>query len=437
MRQRAAIGLVLAGLATGLAAGVLTAPTAAGQEPEPEPPDTPTESIVGRISDEAGEPVEGVVIRVEADGEEVGEGETDADGAFAVELDEPGTYQVSLDVETLPEGVGLRDPERATLEAVRVRPGQARTVLYPLGEAAPSAPSDLERFLNLVVSGLRFGLIVAVAGVGLTLVFGTTGLVNFAQGELVTFGALVAYWCNAAGGGPELPLVIAGLLGVVAGGLFGGALDLGLWRPLRRRRTGPIAAMVVSIGLALFLRHVYLVIFAGNPRQYTDFTIQDPWDLGVVELLPKDLAIILIAAGALLAVGFLLQTTRTGTAVRAVSDDRDLAASSGIDVERVILTVWVACGVLAALGGVLLGISEAVQWDMGLRILLVMFAAVILGGLGSAYGAMIGGVILGLVSEVSAFWFPTDYKVAFALGVLIIVLLVRPQGILGVKERIG
>jgi neutral amino acid transport system permease protein len=106
-------------------------------------------------------------------------------------------------------------------------------------------------------------------------------------------------------------------------------------------------------------------------------------------------------------------------------------------VQRIILMVWIVTAALAALGGVLLGTTEAVQWDMGLRILLVMFAAVILGGLGTSFGAIIGGLVIGVISEVSTFWFPTDYKVAFALLVLILVLLVRPQGILGVRERVG
>ncbi|MCZ7529560.1 MAG: branched-chain amino acid ABC transporter permease [Acidimicrobiia bacterium] len=145
----------------------------------------------------------------------------------------------------------------------------------------------------------------------------------------------------------------------------------------------------------------------------------------------------IIGAVALIGVSVLLQRTRIGTAIRAVSDNRDLSEASGIDVERVILVVWIVCGALAALGGVLLGLTESVQWDMGLRILLVMFAAVILGGLGSAYGAMLGGILVGVVSEVSTYWFPTDYKVVFALGALILVLLVRPQGIMGVRERIG
>jgi branched-chain amino acid transport system permease protein len=140
----------------------------------------------------------------------------------------------------------------------------------------------------------------------------------------------------------------------------------------------------------------------------------------------------------LVAVGLLLQRTRLGTAMRAVADNRDLAESSGIDVKRVILAVWVMGGSLAALGGVLQGLtSRTITFDMGFGLLLLMFAGVIVGGIGTAYGAMVGGVFVGLASEVSTFWFSVELKLMFAFLLLIAVLLVRPQGILGRRERVG
>jgi branched-chain amino acid transport system permease protein len=126
-----------------------------------------------------------------------------------------------------------------------------------------------------------------------------------------------------------------------------------------------------------------------------------------------------------------------GTAMRAVADNRDLAESSGIDVERVILVTWVVGAGLAGLGGVLQGASETVQWDMGFKLLLLIFAAVVLGGLGTAYGAMVGAFIVGVTVEMSTFWIDANVKNAVALGVLVIMLLVRPQGLLGTRERIG
>jgi neutral amino acid transport system permease protein len=393
--------------------------------------------ITGRLVED-GEPVAGVTITVKRGRSVVGTATSDAAGIWRVPVGPAGTYQVALDPKSIPRGFRLVDPDRTTLSNVVVQPDADKFVLFPFGEAGPSGPSDLEELLNLAVGGIKFGLIVALAAVGLSLVFGTTGLINFAHGELVTFGALIAWYVNASGGsGPGITLLVAGVVGVLAGGLLGAGLELGLWQPLRRRRTGTVALLVISIGLALLLRHVYLVVFKGNPRSFEQFATQEPWSLGPLSILPKDAVIIVVSVAVLVTLGLLLERTKLGTAVRAVTDDPDLAESSGIDVKRIILLVWIVSTALAGLGGVLLGTTEAVQWDMGLRILLVMFAAVILGGLGTAFGAIIGGLVIGVISEVSTFWFPTDYKVAFALLVLIIVLLVRPQGILGVRERVA
>jgi neutral amino acid transport system permease protein len=139
----------------------------------------------------------------------------------------------------------------------------------------------------------------------------------------------------------------------------------------------------------------------------------------------------------LVGVALIMQKTRLGMSLRAVADLKDLAEASGIDVNRVILYTWIGCGALAALGGVLYGISDTVTWDMGFTLLLLMFAAVVLGGLGTAYGPMIGGVIIGVASQVSTYWISTKYRVGVALAVLIIAVLLRPQGILGRRERIG
>jgi len=142
-----------------------------------------------------------------------------------------------------------------------------------------------------------------------------------------------------------------------------------------------------------------------------------------------------VAALVLVGVGLFLRRARLGTAIRAVSDNRDLAESSGIDVQRVILAVWVMSAGLAGLGGILLGLTETVSWNMGQRVLLVMFAAVVLGGLGTTFGAMAGGIVVGVVSDVSTFWLDSDLKIVVALFALILVLLVRPNGIFGFNER--
>ena len=160
--------------------------------------------------------------------------------------------------------------------------------------------------------------------------------------------------------------------------------------------------------------------------------------LGWPEVLTtNDLLIMGISVAVLLAMTVLLRRTRLGTAIRATADNQDLAASSGIAVDRIISIVWIICGALAALGGILYGLSVTVKYDMGFILLLSLFAAVVLGGLGNAYGAVLGAIVIGVVQEMSGLFIDTAYKFVVALLVLILVLLIRPQGILGSQERFG
>ena len=192
----------------------------------------------------------------------------------------------------------------------------------------------------------------------------------------------------------------------------------------------------MTIGLSILLRYLFLYSFGGNPRTFGDFAAQRAWKLGPVEITPKDLAAMTLSAIVLVGVGLYLQRTRMGKAMRAVSDNRDLAESSGIDVQRVITQVWIAGGALAALGGVFFGLDQ-IKWDFGFRILLLIFAAVVLGGLGTAYGALVGSLLVGLVINLSTLVIDPELKNMVALVVLVLVLLVRPQGILGRPERVG
>ncbi|HWB72868.1 MAG TPA: carboxypeptidase regulatory-like domain-containing protein [Egibacteraceae bacterium] len=395
------------------------------------------ETLRGTLRDAAGEPVEGVAVTVARDGSQVGRDISDGQGVWEVALPGPGDYTVTLDEETLPEGVGLRNPDGATLDAVTVRPGQQRTVIFPLGEGGSSAPRVLRQLAQLAVEGVKLGVIIAITAIGLSLVFGTTRLINFAHGELVTLGATFAFLFNASAAGPRLQLIPAAALSVALGGVVGAGLDRGLWRPLRTRGTGLIQMFIISIGLSLLLRHLILILFGSRARPYADYTLQQALQLGPVALTPRDLVVIVLSFVVLGGVGLLLQRTRVGKAMRAVADNRDLAESSGIDVERVVLTVWILGGALAALGGVFFGLVEVITWDMGFNLLLLMFAGVILGGLGTAFGAMVGSLLVGLVAQLSTAYFPVELRNAWALAVLIVVLLLRPQGILGQPQRIG
>ena len=399
--------------------------------------------------------LEGVrALVVDSAGTVIAEGVTDAEGTVELAVPRPSVYVVEIDPTTLPEGVAFPDPENTTREA-NVQSGRFAQVIFQLvvgeGGAGGGVGIDLRRVLQLSTEGVKLGLFLAMAAIGLSLIFGTTGLVNFAHAELVTWGMLVAYFFNVLGlvgvlgfmegwpwifGGP-VDLITSALLAMILGGVVGWAADAGVFARLRRRGTGLIAQMVVTIGLSIFVRYIFLYIFGGTGRFFRSYAGQQAIAIGPVFVTPKDLVAMAVAVIALVAVGLTLQFTRVGRAMRAVSDNRDLAASSGIDVQRVIRWVWVAGAALAALGGVLLGQSDVIRWDVGSNVLLLMFAGVTLGGLGTAYGALVGCVLVGLGIQLSTLFVASELRSLGALLLMAVILLIRPQGILGRKERIG
>ncbi len=387
-----------------------------------------------------GQPVAGVSITVSSqDGRQVGQVRSGPDGKWSVPVPAAGTYRVELDVTTLPQGLTLTN-NRPVL-TLPVFAGSARTALFPIGSAATAGstpvdtgPDRLGRVLDLTYTGVHLGLMIALAALGLSLIFGTMGLTNFAHGELVTFGALMAFVFNAIVG---VPVLVAGVIAVALGAAFGYLQDRFFWGWLRERRTGLIGMMIVSIGLALTLRYLYLFRFRGETRQYTDYVAQPGIDLGPIAVAPKNLIMDVIAIVVLVAVSMALVMTRLGKATRAVSTNPSLAAASGINVDAIIRLVWTIGGGLAALAGVMLGVFQGINYQMGFQILLLVFAAVTLGGLGTAFGALLGSLVIGLATQLSTLWIPTELKNVGALAVLIIVILVRPQGILGRRERIG
>jgi branched-chain amino acid transport system permease protein len=395
--------------------------------------DQPTGTIQGFLRDLAGNPVAGVdVTATDAEGFS-GVGTSDEAGRWEIEVPGPGTYTVELDEGTLPDGAA--PPTINPIEGVEVT-GSTRTVLFTLGARDRNLTSKWDQAAQLSFEGLRFGLIIALAAVGLSLIYGTTGLTNFAHGEIITFGAIITWWMNVTLG---IPFIIAAILGIVLSGAFGFVNDQALWKPLRKRQTGLIAMMIVSIGLALALQNIFLIFFGGASRPFGAFETQAGIEMGPVSLTPKDMAAMIIAAIVLTLAGLALLKTRLGKATRAVSDNPALAASSGIDVERVILVVWVVGAALAGLGGILQGLTQQVFPLLGAQSLLLIFAAVTLGGLGTAFGALVGSILVGLFINLSTLipGMTPELKNVGALLLLIVVLMVRPQGILGRRSRVG
>ncbi|SDD09988.1 branched-chain amino acid transport system permease protein [Geodermatophilus telluris] len=390
------------------------------------------EQVVGTLQTSRSGPIEGIEVTVATvDGDEVDTAETDDDGRFEVDLPGPGQYTVTIDADSLPDGVVITGEDSRT---VTVDAGRRQPVQFGLNDGSQGAGGGNVEAVQLLVDGLRFGLLIAMCAVGLSLIFGTTGLTNFAHGELVTIGALFAWWVNT---GLGVPIIPAAIIAMIGGAAFGALNELGLWRPLRRRGTGLVAALVVSIGLSLLLRYLIQIVYGGFSNPYTGLGTSRAVDYGLFRLTNQSLISIVISIVVLLLVALMLQRTKIGKAMRAVADNRDLAASSGINVNRVILVVWMMGGALAALGGVLLGLSDQVRWDMGFQLLLLMFAGVTLGGLGTAYGALVGSVIVGVFVQMSTLVIPSDVKYVGGLVLLIVILVIRPQGILGSRARIG
>lgn len=381
----------------------------------------------------AGAPIEGVTIVVTNPEGDTGEATTDADGFAAVPVEIGGPHSVELDPDTLPDGTELSNPDQLSLSDVAMF-GFSKTVQFPIGLEERTGSSTVDQILRLAFQGLKFGLLIALAALGLSLIFGTTGLTNFAHGELVSLGGLITLTLNLT---LDVPLLLAIPIAFVAMLVIGLGQEVAFWRPLRKRGTGNIALMIVSIGLAILLRYALQYAYGSDVQQYGEYVTQTPVNIGPLSLFPKELLIMLICAVVLVAVSLALAKTRIGKATRAVADNPSLASSSGINVNTVIALVWIVGTGLAGLSGALLGLDQGIEFQTGQKILLVLFAAVCLGGLGTIWGAMAGAIIVGLFIEISTLVIPSELKNAGALLLLIIVLIIKPQGIFGRRERIG
>ncbi|GAB2905864.1 hypothetical protein GCM10027203_00770 [Nonomuraea fastidiosa] len=392
-----------------------------------------------------GQPVNGAKIAVTTEsGQPVEEVTTNPQGTWEVQVDKPGKYKVTLDVSTLPQNAEVRGGNNTRTPTVYE--GNCSTVLFALQPKGAAGEQQQEeggtsggstfwaQAAQLTFEGLNLGLIIALAALGLSLIYGTTGLTNFAHGELVTLGALLAYGFNV---GLGLHLIPAAIIAVLVAAVLGYFQDRLFWGKLRKRGTGIIAMMIISIGVALFMRYMFLIFFGGQTEAYAQYNAQPGIEIGPISAAPKNLVAMGIELVVLIIVGFALLRTRTGKAARAVADNPALAASSGINVDRVIRIIWTGGGAIAALAGIMLALSQNLKYTMGQEILLLIFAGVTLGGLGTAFGALVGSLVVGLFIQVSTLWVPPELKNVGALAVLIIVLLVRPQGILGRRERIG
>jgi len=302
---------------------------------------------------------------------------------------------------------------------------------------------NLAQLPQLFVYGIISGSIITLGAIGLSLTYRILNFANFAHGDMMSVGAYIAlaslmlftrlgfadkpFQPLSFGLGMTLSLLIAMLLSAGIAIL----IDKILYQ--RLRRGGAVILLIASLGVALLLRNVILLLAGPQPREYSE-AIQISREISGIRIKPDQIFIIALALVLVFLLHIFLQKTRIGKAMRAAADNMDLARVSGIDTKRVILWTWGIGAALAAAGGILLGIDTQLQPDMGWNVLLSVFAAVILGGIGNPYGAMAGGFVIGLSEEVSTMFIPTSYKPAVAFGLMVIMLLIRPTGLFGAAK---
>ena len=423
-------------------------------------------------------------ITVKLSGTEEAETTTDADGKWAFSVKDDGDYTVTID-ESVAEEHGLKSSsatvtiKKASFDKQRgvVRFDQVNDSASSGSSSSDSAKSGSDsssssgtatvskkkagsnigkRIWQQLYSGIIFGLMLGLMSVGMNLVYGTTGLQSFSHGEQVTLGGLMAYVGTQM---LHMPVVASAIFAIVIGAITGLIQNEIVWGPLRRRHVGTMQQMIVTIGLSMALQYTFQFFFGGDIKGIVK-SVPDSFQLGPITTDMPTLLSALIAICVIIGVTLFLYKTRLGRATRAVSDNAALAAASGINVDQVVRVVWILSCSMAALSGVLLGIYlngiswntgatrrmacrtggdnlNGISWNTGATLILLMFAAVTLGGLGTANGALIGSLVIGIVADMSSLVIPNDMRYASALAILIIVLLVRPQGIFGKQQRVG
>lgn len=281
--------------------------------------------------------------------------------------------------------------------------------------------------LQLVINGIVLGSIIALAAIGLSMVYGILNFANFAHGDLLALGAYLAFVFSVVF---EINFLAACALSVVVTSLVAMSFDYAIWKPMRSKSAGRVSLIIISIGLSLFIRNLIIFMWGPDIKRYA-LPVRRGMEVGGVVITQNQIFVIIVAIICMFLIHFLLKKTTIGKAMRALSDNIDLAKASGIDVDLVIRCTWIIGAALAAVGGILYGLLTNINPNMGWFMLLPMFAAAILGGIGNPYGAMAGGIIIGLAQEISTGFLPTEYKLAVGFAIMIVVLLVRPKGVFG------
>jgi neutral amino acid transport system permease protein len=328
-------------------------------------------------------------------------------------------------------GVARTRIGRSRARRALARPARATALLVVAVMIVLAAAYGVEPLAQRTINGIVSGSYFALGAVGLTLVYGTLKLVNFAHGDMLTFGAYVAFLFNVTIG---VPIVLAALCAVALTAALGIASDRVMWRPMRAKGAGLLQLLLMAIGLAFVIRYGIQFVAGTAPRRL-DVDITSSIGFLGLRIGRTELVVVVVGLAALAAVVAMLRYTLLGKQMRALADNFDLAEVTGIDTDRIVFATWVFAGGLAGLAGVLLVAAiGSMTINIGFFVLLSLFAAVILGGIGNAYGALVGGLVIGLAQEWSTLVLDARWKVAVGFAMLIAVLIVRPQGIFG-RER--
>lgn len=287
--------------------------------------------------------------------------------------------------------------------------------------------------MNVFLASIGFGLVsasvLAIASVGFTLQFAVTNVLNLAYAAVMTASAFVAYAFNERG----VTIWLAALAAAVTGAILSLFLNRVVYSPFQRRKASPIAIVIVALGMTLIIEYSTQAI-AGPTNVSYRMNQGATLSLGSFRLTVAEVAIICISLLLMAAVHMLIRFTRLGKAMRATAANRDLARSSGIRTDRVISLTWILSGALCGIAGAVFGMDAGTFGATSMDLFLVLIlAAVFLGGPGEAYGAMLGALVIGLGTEVSAAFIVSDYKDVIAFVVLLAMLAVRPTGLLGAR----
>jgi neutral amino acid transport system permease protein len=328
--------------------------------------------------------------------------------------------EASARAEPAPGGEALR-------ERARDHPSAVAFGVIGLIALALVAAESLHDVAQASLNGLTLGTIYALGAVGLTLVYGILRLVNFAHGDFLAFGAYMAFLVNVTW---DLPLAAAIVFAMAATAALGLLSERLMWRPMRNKGAGFLQLLLMSIGLAFVIRSV-IQWFWGTEIRTLDVNVVDSVEFLGLRIGKTELLVVIVGIAVLAAVAAVVRFTMLGKRMRALSDDMALAEVVGIDTRRVILYTWLFAGALAGLAGTLAGALTNLRPELGFELLLPIFAAVILGGIGNPFGALIAGLTLGVVIEMSTLVIEPRWKVTVGFVALVIALIIRPQGIFG------